>query len=62
MKRYSYKQEDYYIQEKVKMKCPTTREWLKSIIYVQMGTNLKFCREAEEFYKLFKFEGHIKNE
>lgn len=54
MKIYTYKEKDYYIQEKVKMKCPTTREWLKAVIYVQIGSNLKFCREAEEFYRLFK--------
>lgn len=59
MKHYSYKEKDYYIQEKVEMKCPATREWLRAVIYVQIGSNLKFCREAEEFYRLFKFEGWI---
>jgi hypothetical protein len=62
MKReyYSYKEHEYYIQEKVQMKNPITREWEDALIYIQIGSNKKFCREREEFYKLFKFEGYLK--
>lgn len=59
---YSYKEHDYYVQEKVQMKNPTTRVWGKAVIYVQIGSGMKFCIEADEFYKLFKFEGYIKDE
>ena len=53
---YTYKQQDYYIQEIVEMKDPTTRKWLKSYIYIQISSGKKFCREIEDFEKLFKFE------
>jgi hypothetical protein len=59
---YSYKEHEYYIQEKVEMKDPQTRKWVKAYIYVQMGSNKKFCREVEDFERLFKFEGYIKYE
>lgn len=61
-KHYTYKQKDYYIQEEVEMKNPVTRKWEKAIIYVQIESGKKFCREEVEFYKLFKFEGYIKDE
>lgn len=61
-KHYSYKQKDYYIQEKVEVKDRITREWYESYIYVQIETGKKFCREIKEFEKLFKFEGYIKDE
>lgn len=57
MKRhYSYKQQDYYIQETIEMKDLSTRKWLKSYIYVQISSGKKFCREIEEFEKLFKIK------
>lgn len=59
---YSYKQKDYYIQEKVEMKNSTTREWEEAYIYVQISSGKKFCREVKEFERLFKFKGYIKDE
>jgi len=59
-KHYNYKQQDYYIQETIEMKDPSTRKWLKAYIYIQISSGKKFCREIEEFEKLFKFEGVYK--
>lgn len=56
---YTYKENDYYIIGKSLMKNPQTREWQKAILYSTVGTELVFCREKEEFDKLFKYVGQI---
>lgn len=56
---YLYKQKQYYIKEKVMLKNPCTRKWDKAVIYVQIGSDLVFCRELKEFERLFKHDGYI---
>lgn len=56
---YTYKENDYYIIGKSLMKNPKTREWQKAILYSKIGVELVFCREKEEFDKLFKYVGQI---
>lgn len=57
--KYTYKNKEYYIKEKVLLKNPHTREWQKAVIYCQIGLDLVFCREKEEFERLFKRDGYL---
>jgi len=59
--KFSYKNKEYYIKEVVTMKNPCTREWQKAYIYCQIGLDMVFCREKEEFERLFKRDGYLEN-
>lgn len=59
MKVYNYKNKRYLVEEEVQMKNPETRKWEPAYIYIQLETGLKFCREKEEFLRLFNFEYEV---
>jgi len=52
---YIYKQKQYEILDKeLELKNPETREWHKAVLYRQIETGLWFCRDKNEFFKLFR--------
>ena len=56
---YYYKGKEYRLVSEVKLKHPTTGEWIDAIQYLQRGNKeMSFVREKEDFIK--KFEPYSK--
>lgn len=56
---YTYKGNEYKVNEGIKVKDPHTREWVEMITYRDQNGQL-YARDAVEFYQRFKYAVDIK--
>ena len=54
MDKYSYKGNEYYIENSSAFKHPESREWVECVIYISLTDGMRWVREKKEFFKLFK--------